>query len=615
MTLKSLSLDEVKSFPKYSIKSSIPCQNEQPAARPGVATWSGVRLRDLVEDLVREFPNGILSQNNFYFTLLEFCKNRKTNTKYLWVPSADMERMENGGQLIFECLDNETTTSSKDTITFDQAVDPKFEALLAYEADGEEITPSHGYPIRLSDRERQEDEVFALQSILNNDELRVRKNGNKIECLFSISCELGEDKLQLKFGKFAVWGSASVKHLPLIHFCLQLPENYPSMSPPQYLLSISWLTPWAASLICQKLDELWHENCPSEILFTWVQFLKCEVLLFLDVTDCLDISYLYNLYSHPDDQFFSEILEWKDERVVYGGLNLNPFEKIMKHNASYTQQQFENQFHECGICFDTYVGKLCLKVDTCEHVFCKDCFAEFLQIKIKERNVMCIQCPAHDCRVILKSGQVQENCSSELFETYVKEVEESRLLRMRNLAYCPRKVCQTPVIIKDGENLASCPACEYNFCPFCSKVYHGVMPCKMDVDEKLKLMKEYKNGNSMTRKYLEKKYGKNQIRQIAEKLSTEDYLERNTRNCPDCGIMTTKISGCNYMNCSRCHINFCWLCNERLMENSYDHFKSDGKGPCTGRLFDQDDDPEFARDATDHFEFIQELRMIMKTNL
>ena len=47
----------------------------------------------------------------------------------------------------------------------------------------------------------------------------------------------------------------------------------------------------------------------------------------------------------------------------------------------------------------------------------------------------------------------------------------------------------------------------------------------MSSSEKLKLIEEYENGNKMTKKILEKKYGKKQIQQIVEKELTNNYLE------------------------------------------------------------------------------------------
>lgn len=58
-----------------------------------------------------------------------------------------------------------------------------------------------------------------------------------------------------------------------------------------------------------------------------------------------------------------------------------------------------------------------------------------------------------------------------------------------------------------------------------TQVYHGVSPCAMDSEKKLKLIKEYESADLATKKFLVKKYGRQQIRQIVENQLTNDYLQ------------------------------------------------------------------------------------------
>lgn len=262
-----------------------------------------------------------------------------------------------------------------------------------------------------------------------------------------------------------------IRHLPPVRFYVQLPKNYPSTKAPKYHLAVNWLTPWQVSLICQKLDELWEENEFNEILFVWQKFLKNELSSFLDLKDTLDTSYLFELFLQPNNQFLLDVLEWRDSRVVYGGLDVNPIKRLLDYNELGDTLQFDNNIQECGICFTTHFGKMCYKVKPCDHVFCKDCAQQYLAMKINEHNVKDIKCPAYDCKVSLQSSQIREICSDDLFEKYEKYLLEMKLIDGKNLVYCPRKVCQMPVTVKDGENLASCPSCEYNFCAYCFKVF------------------------------------------------------------------------------------------------------------------------------------------------
>ena len=265
-----------------------------------------------------------------------------------------------------------------------------------------------------------------------------------------------------------------IKHLPHVRLYVRLPKNYPSVSAPQYFLAINWLPPWEVSLACQKLDELLEENKYNEILFIWTEFLKNELLNYLNLTDVLDVSYFFELFKNPTDKYLLEVLRWADDRIVYGGLYLNPVERLLDYDEYENLVEFENNIHECGICFLAYYGKMCIKVNLCNHIFCKDCVAQFLKTMIDQRSVSSIKCPAFGCKIYLNYNQIEGVCSSDLFEKYVKYLTELTLLNSKKVVYCPRKICNSLAIIKDDGSLASCPECEYNFCTYCFKVIRKI---------------------------------------------------------------------------------------------------------------------------------------------
>lgn len=321
----------------------------------------------------------------------------------------------------------------------------------------------------MTDRERQEDEMCALESICDANEFKWKKE-KKIECKFSVNCQLTKD-LHIIFQKqFSNTECPYVKHLPPIQLYVQLPQDYPSSRAPNYHLYVNWLPPWAASLICQHLDEIWKENEQNEILFLWLEFLKNELLSHIQVDDTLDVSYLWNLFQNPMDHFQLEVLQWTDKRVINGGLYLNPLDVLVKYNNMKDFIDFETNFHECGICFGEYSGKTCEKISSCCHIFCRNCLTNFLTVRITDRNVNKIECPATECTVQIQYDQIKRICPANLFDIYEKYLFDYELMSNKNIVHCPRKQCQSLVMLNEGENLASCQVCEYNFCAYCFKV-------------------------------------------------------------------------------------------------------------------------------------------------
>ena len=39
----------------------------------------------------------------------------------------------------------------------------------------------------------------------------------------------------------------------------------------------------------------------------------------------------------------------------------------------------------------------------------------------------------------------------------------------------------------------------------------------------------------------------------------EGWMTSHTKPCPGCGSRIQRISGCNHMICSQCHMHFCWV--------------------------------------------------------
>ena len=90
----------------------------------------------------------------------------------------------------------------------------------------------------------------------------------------------------------------------------------------------------------------------------------------------------------------------------------------------------------------------------------------------------------------------------------------------------------------------------YSYCFLCLKPSHGKIPCS-------------KLFNSSLNEY-----------------AKDNFL----KSCPKCTIITENNFGCNYITCTNCNFQWCWLCNE---EYTLDHFN---QGKCKGYQFLEPDD-------------------------
>ncbi|XP_018527073.1 E3 ubiquitin-protein ligase RNF14 [Lates calcarifer] len=176
-----------------------------------------------------------------------------------------------------------------------------------------------------ADMEEQEDELLALQSIFDSEEF-VRKESNpageirvsvELPADFSVSLTEGETVRQYE-----------ISFLPPLLLAFELPEDYPSSSPPSFTLTCSWLTHSQLSALGAQLTELYQATGGAVVLFSWVQFLKEDALKFLDIHALLELpsDEHSNQHSNQDSQnaAHQNDLPSHHSKVNQDGLNSGP---------------------------------------------------------------------------------------------------------------------------------------------------------------------------------------------------------------------------------------------------------------------------------------------------
>ncbi|EZA58019.1 E3 ubiquitin-protein ligase RNF14 [Ooceraea biroi] len=452
------------------------------------------------------------------------------------------------------------------------------------------------YAIITEDHERQRDEMVALASIYPENEFSYSKD-KQIKCTANVFPNF-PNKLEVRFTNccssvasdpVALCDKIFIEYLPPISLYIQLPDTYPSQRPPHFHFSIVWLPPWEISFLCQKLDEIWEENQGSEIIFLWLDFLQNGFFDLLGIQHSLDVSFIHMVHSMPKDNTAS-LAALCDPRAMNKTLSTNIKQSLVSYDKKQRKLQFGKNFHDCDICFEWCTGLQCIELKNCGHIYCKTCVREHIEMKLKGYNKD-ISCPSVDCSREIDASDIKTLCPS-WFPQYEELMLRVALDTMDDVIYCPRTFCQYPVIRDENDSAPICYKCNYCFCVYCRKAYHGNALCEIASDDFKQLVEEYKNSNRRQQKLLEKKYGKRQIQSI-EKHLTMDYLQDNSKNCPGCRSYVSKITGCNKMTCRHCQAYFCWLCGQEIkLEDPYLHY-NDVNSPCFKRLFQGMDVDEY----------------------
>lgn len=163
--------------------------------------------------------------------------------------------------------------------------------------------------------------------------------------------------------------------------------------------------------MCQRLDELWDDSRGTVVLFSWIQFLKEDLLSFLSIKSPLEISSPGR--AHPErtkgetDGDKGAGKELADPRAV---VDVDPREDILTRLLDFDEAQrqraFDGRVYGCGICFSEKLGSGCLNFKECAHVYCRACLGEYFQIQIRDGNVQCLNCPEPECSSVATPSQV-----------------------------------------------------------------------------------------------------------------------------------------------------------------------------------------------------------------
>ncbi|EAT40872.1 AAEL007426-PA [Aedes aegypti] len=193
--------------------------------------------------------------------------------------------------------------------------------------------------------------------------------------------------------------------------------------------------------------------------------------------------------------------------------------------------------------YRTHLCPVCVTVQSmdkfhslsCQHSFCRDCWAMHFEIQISQGISTQIGCMEQRCDVrvpedlvlnLLNRPMLRDKYQQFAFADYVKSHPELR--------FCPGPNCQ--IIIRSADispKKAICKICMTSFCFRCGTDYHAPTDCQI------------------IRKWLTK---------CADDSETANYISAHTKDCPKCHICIEKNGGCNHMQCFNCKHDFCWMC-------------------------------------------------------
>ncbi|XP_031465325.1 sharpin isoform X2 [Phasianus colchicus] len=195
---------------------------------------------------------------------------------------------------------------------------------------------------------------------------------------------------------------------------------------------------------------------------------------------------------------------------------------------------------ECRICYQHVPPGQGVLLRECLHNFCRDCLRQVINYSEEPA----VSCPYRDdsyaCSSHLQEREIRALVSPEEYRRFLERSLVLAERRTQNSFHCKTPDCRGWCIYEDSVNEFRCPICQALNCLLC-KAIHESRNCRQYQDD-LRL----------------RAHNDAAARQTNDMLQTLVQLGE-AMQCPTCRIVVQKKDGCDWIRCTVCHTEICWV--------------------------------------------------------
>ncbi|CAG7837166.1 unnamed protein product [Allacma fusca] len=195
---------------------------------------------------------------------------------------------------------------------------------------------------------------------------------------------------------------------------------------------------------------------------------------------------------------------------------------------------------DCPICFLSIQVNEGVVLRDCLHSFCKECLIG----SVKYADEPEIKCPFRDdkysCNSVMQEREIKALVPPEIFELYLARSVKVAECKIVNTFHCKTADCTGWCVFEDDVNVFNCPVCKKRNCLTCQAIHEGV-DCQQ-YQRQLAIDSETDENAKSSRLMLEKM------------IQRGEALE-----CPACHVVLLKKWGCDWVRCSYCKTEICWI--------------------------------------------------------
>ncbi|XP_077993540.1 ranBP-type and C3HC4-type zinc finger-containing protein 1-like isoform X2 [Glandiceps talaboti] len=195
---------------------------------------------------------------------------------------------------------------------------------------------------------------------------------------------------------------------------------------------------------------------------------------------------------------------------------------------------------DCPICFMPVDPGEGVILRECLHTFCRECLGEHI-VHSEEAAVLCpFQDDVYACQSELTEREIKALVSPANFQKYLQRGLHTAENQAADSYHCKTPDCQGWCYYDDNNNFFPCPICGKQNCLTCKAIHEG-LNCKQYQDD---LKRRAANDTAAKQTQL-----------MLEKLVTDG----EALHCPRCNIVLQKKDGCDWLRCTMCKLEICWV--------------------------------------------------------
>ncbi|SCW04419.1 LAFE_0H13102g1_1 [Lachancea fermentati] len=244
-----------------------------------------------------------------------------------------------------------------------------------------------------------------------------------------------------------------------------------------------------------------------------------------------DMIILLQRYGWSEERLLEQWTEDMEKVLVASGLRTAKHDKIKRGIKLHPNFM-------CHICCES--GEKETFSLECAHEYCLDCYKHYIQDKLPDGKI--ITCM--NCDLALRNEDIDkimgDNSSAKLMLSSIKGFIQKH---SNHYKWCPFVDCNYVIQVGNISSLSEFPRFHISPYVICDNKHKFCFQCGLE---------SHAPGDCQVADVW--------VKTAQAESANLNWVLKNTKECPKCGVNIEKNGGCNHMTCKSCAYEFCWIC-------------------------------------------------------